>query len=88
MDDKVQTLVTIFNSTNDDDILKGIILDMCTTKEIEALYQRYTVAQMLNQGMTFAVIEEKTGISSTTISRVSKALKNGIGYRFLFNDKK
>lgn len=64
--------------------IKDILLDVCTSKELEAIFQRFKVAQMLKSGMTFNQIEEKTSISSTTIARVSKCLRKGKGYKKLF----
>ncbi len=64
--------------------IKELLLDVCTAKELGAMYQRFKVAQMLKNGMTFNQIEEKTGISSTTIARVGKCLRKGKGYKKIF----
>ena len=39
--------------------------------------QRFEVAQLLDQGMIYNDILEKTGASSATISRVNRALRYG-----------
>ena len=41
--------------------------------------QRYEVATLLNEGMIYQEILEKTGASSATISRVNRSLINGAG---------
>ena len=41
--------------------------------------QRYEVATLLNDGMLYSDILEKTGASSATISRVNRSLLNGAG---------
>ena len=41
--------------------------------------QRLDVARMLKVGRSYAVIEQATGASATTIARVSKALNYGAG---------
>ena len=51
--------------------------DLCTANEIIALIQRFQVATLIKQGKTYAEIEQITGTSSATISRVRRALEYG-----------
>ena len=53
--------------------------DICTIKELQDLSQRLSVARMLNDGEKYQTIEEKTGASTATISRVNKCLNYGRG---------
>ena len=53
--------------------------DICTIKEIQDLTQRLEVAEMLNRGEKYQTIEELTGASTATISRVNKCLNYGSG---------
>ncbi len=53
--------------------------DICTIKEIQDLSQRLEVAEMLNRGEKYQKIEELTGASTATISRVNKCLNYGSG---------
>ena len=53
--------------------------DICTIKELQDLSQRLTVARMLNEGKKYQTIEETTGASTATISRVNKCLNYGSG---------
>lgn len=55
--------------------------DLCTEKEISSLAGRIVAAKLLKKGETYEQIIKKTELSSTTLSRVSKALKNGNGYK-------
>ena len=58
--------------------------DICTIKEIQDLSQRLLVAKMLNAGEKYQKIEEITGVSTATISRVNKCLTYGSGgYRLV-----
>ena len=41
--------------------------------------QRYEVASLLNQGLIYNDILERTGASSATISRVNRSLNYGAG---------
>jgi TrpR-related protein YerC/YecD len=51
--------------------------DLCTVGEIKALAQRFAVARMLAQGLTYQEIADRTGASSATISRVGRFLTYG-----------
>lgn len=51
--------------------------DLCTVGEIQVMAQRWMVARMLQEGETFNAINEKTGVSSATITRVRKYLVYG-----------
>ena len=53
--------------------------DICTVKEIQDLSQRLQVAEMLNRGEKYQAIEQATGASTATISRVNKCLVYGSG---------
>ena len=56
--------------------------DLCTAGELKAMEQRFEVAKLLNEGLIYNDILEKTGASSATISRVNKCLVYGSdGYR-------
>lgn len=53
--------------------------DACTIKEILDISQRLKAAKMLASGYNYADISKETGMSTATISRVSKCLEYGAG---------
>ena len=55
----------------------ALLLDLCTIREIQDMAQRLEVARLLAAGEHYSAIQESTGASATTISRVSKALNYG-----------
>ena len=55
--------------------------DLLTYKELENLSQRIEAAKLLKEGKTYVQIIKETGISNTTLSRVSKSLQLGEGYK-------
>ena len=58
--------------------------DACTIKEILDISQRLKAAKMLSEGANYADIGRETGMSTATISRVSKCLEYGAGgYRLV-----
>ena len=60
---------------------KDFFEDLCTYKEVEQMAQRIAAAKCLIQGDTYETVIKKTDISSATLSRVSKAVKYGKGYK-------
>ncbi|MEG2419945.1 MAG: YerC/YecD family TrpR-related protein [Oscillospiraceae bacterium] len=64
------------------DECKRFLQDLCTVAEIKAMEQRFEVALLLDDGMIYNDILERTGASSATISRVNRALHYGAsGYK-------
>ena len=60
--------------------------DLCTISELKAMEQRYEVAKLLNDGLIYNDILEKTGASSATISRVNRSLNYGTdAYHTIFD---
>ncbi|HEY8362807.1 MAG TPA: YerC/YecD family TrpR-related protein [Tissierellaceae bacterium] len=58
--------------------------DICTVKEIQAIAQRWEVARLLKANKTYSEIEEATGASTATISRINRALNYGAdGYNLV-----
>lgn len=58
--------------------------DICTINEIKALAQRLEVAKMLEEKRTYTEIQQITGASTATISRVNRCLSYGSdGYKLI-----
>jgi len=55
--------------------------DLCTIKEIQDMAQRFEAAILLDSGENYQNVSKKIGISSATISRVSKCLNYSDGYK-------
>ncbi len=53
--------------------------DLCTVNEVKSMAQRLEVARMLRGKATYNQIEEATGASTATISRVKRCLEYGEG---------
>ena len=61
---------------------RWFLQDLCTVSELKAMEQRMEVAMLLDQGLIYSDILERTGASSATISRVNRCLHYGAdGYR-------
>lgn len=76
---EVDDLLYVFAGINDTDTLFALLEDMFTIREIRESSQRLAVARLLDEGQSYAKIEQATGASATTIARVSKCLGYGTG---------
>ena len=60
--------------------------DICTSNELVALKQRFQVAKLIDEGKTYSKVQEITGASSATVSRVKRCLDYGSeGYLTVLN---
>lgn len=70
--------------------VKAFLVDLCTPAELRALTERWHVAQILNEGKkSYREIRDETGVSTTTIGRVARFLKDEPhgGYRAVLKQK-
>ena len=73
--DLFQTILAL----KDVDEAKRFFRDLLTENEIVEFATRWEVAKMLNKNVPYSEIEKKTGVSSTTVARISKWLNRGKG---------
>lgn len=85
-DKLIGNLVKAIISINNEQECFDFLEDLCTMSELKSIAQRLEVAKMLEQGMVYSEIAQKTGSSTATISRVKRALDYGTGgYRAVLN---
>lgn len=76
------TLYRAIMQLKSEDECRSFFQDLCTVSELKAMEQRMDVAMLLDQGMIYSEILERTGASSATISRVNRCLHYGAsGYQ-------
>ncbi len=51
--------------------------DLCTTREVEEMSKRMRAARMLASNKVYNEVVQETGLSTATISRVNRCLKEG-----------
>ena len=59
--------------------VKQFLEDLCTPAEIEAMVDRWRVAQLVDKGYSYRDIREMTEVSVTTIGRVARFIEQGTG---------
>ena len=84
MSDKLRTqlvdnLLSVLASLDTEDEVYDFLLDLCTVRVITEMSQRLEVARLLAGGQSYVYVQDVTGASATTISRVSKCLNYGSG---------
>ena len=58
---------------------RAFFQDLCTPAELQSMKDRWAVVELLNSGMTYRAIHDKTGVSVTTIGRVARCLAGDEG---------
>ena len=88
MKEDIKELFKLLASIDNEKDMDILFEDLCTYKEIDSMAQRVKAAKLLMEGKTYDEIIKITDISSATLSRVSKCVKYGKGYKQFVNSKK
>src|ERR1035437_2785852 len=79
-------LVAAILALKNTDEAKRFLRDLMTEGEIQEFANRLEAASLLSKNTQYAAIIEKTGLSSTTIARISKWLNGSLGgYKLILN---
>jgi TrpR-related protein YerC/YecD len=87
LEDLARAIVTINGLAE----ARAFLADLCTPAEVHSLAERWHVAQLLDEGvLTYREIHEMTGVSTTTIVRVARFLRqeDNAGYRAVLDRRK
>lgn len=90
-DDLRKNLASALDNVKDVSEMERFLVDLCTPAELRALSERWHVAQILNTGeSSYRDISAQTGVSTTTIGRVARFLKDEPhqGYRAVLDRQK
>jgi TrpR-related protein YerC/YecD len=77
-DDVLAVARAIVAVRTEDEALR-FLRDLCTVTELREFGERWQVARLLDAGHSYAAIQQQTGASSATISRVGQWLRYGRG---------
>lgn len=87
--DAVDTLFKAILSLKDAEECYSFFDDICTITEIKDMAQRLETAMLIDKGISYQKISDQIGVSTATISRVSKCLNYGAGgYRTIIDRMK
>jgi len=86
MTDATRDLAAAVAELRDGDEVLRFLRDLCTVTELREFAARWEVARLLDEGLSYHDISERTGASSATISRVNQWLRYGRdGYRLVLD---
>lgn len=77
--EKEKYLIKAFLSIKQEKDMGAFLRDLLTSAEIEEFANRIEIAKMIYKGHSYQEIADKTGVSTTTVSRVAHWLYNGCG---------
>jgi TrpR-related protein YerC/YecD len=84
--DDVRSLFDAILRLENGDEAQRFFRDLCTLGEIHDLAQRWAVVRMLDDGLHYAEISQRTGASTATITRIASWLNHGEGgYRLMLD---
>ena len=86
-EEMVHELYQAFVKIDSEAACASFLEDLCTRKEVEQMAQRLRAARLLVEGKTYTQVIEQTNISSATLSRVSRCVQYGEGYRRFVNSE-
>ena len=75
----IERLFTAILQLKTEEECRQFLEDVCTIKEVQDMAQRFEAAILLDQGEAYQTISDQVGISTATISRVSRCLNYGAG---------
>lgn len=84
--DDAQALIAALLALEDRDEAERFLRDLLTLGELRDLSLRWTVARLLDEGLHYAEISQRTGASTATITRIASWLHHGEGgYRLVLD---
>ena len=75
----IERLFSAILQLKNEEECRQFLEDICTIKEVQDMAQRLEAAILLVQGEAYQAISDQVGISTATISRVSRCLNYGAG---------
>lgn len=86
MSDATRELASAVAALRNADEALRFLRDLCTVNELREFAARWDVARLLDDGVSYHDISQRTGASSATISRVNQWLRYGRdGYRLVLD---
>lgn len=79
--DNFKELFEVISKIESEEECREFLQDLCTIKELTDMTQRLQVAKLLDEGKNYKEIQEATGASPATISRVNRCFMYNDGYK-------
>jgi len=76
---ELKELSEAFLALESRDEVERFLRDLCTIAELDAMGHRWAVAQLVDRGLPYLEVAQKTHASTTTVTRVAHWLRHGEG---------
>lgn len=84
-----QSLCDVITKIKTPQQAENFLRDIATFKELKDMSERLEAARLVSEGLSYRKINEKTGISTATITRVAYWLHHGMGgYKWAIHPQK
>ncbi len=74
-----EALIDVLLRLDSSEDAERFLRDLCTLGELRDMAQRWAVARLLDAGLHYAEISQRTGASTATITRIASWLNHGEG---------
>ena len=86
IEEKSPDLIKAVLSLRNEDELKAFFRDLMSERDLREFAMRWEVAKKLDAGVPFSQIQEESGESPVTITKINRWLKEGCGgYRMMID---
>ena len=75
----MERLISAMLQLKDAEEFSAFLRDVCTHSELTEMARRFAAAELLHRGTPVRRVADQTGLSTTTVSRVSHWKKHGEG---------
>lgn len=79
IEEKSPDMIKAFLSMKNEDELKAFFRDLMSERDLREFAMRWEVAKKLDAGVPFSQIQEESGESPVTITKINRWLKEGCG---------
>jgi len=76
---KLKKLAKALMSIKKEIDMQNFLRDLCTLEELEEISNRWEAVGLLNKGLPYREVATKTGMSTTTVTRIAHWIKHGEG---------
>lgn len=85
---KIKALMRAIGCIRNEQEGLDFFMDLCTPSELEAMADRWQVVILLRERVPYRVIQDRTGVSLATITRVARSMNLGNGGYTLIADRR
>ncbi len=76
---QLKNLASVLISVKKEADMINFLRDLCTLEELDEMSKRWEAVTLIENGIPYREIAKKTGLSTTTVTRISHWLHNGEG---------